>query len=549
MGWKDAPLVDAPAPAGAPAKGPAWASAPLVEEPKATSLGQTAINAGKGVLSGFADLGDTLLNVGTYLPGKVVPAIERWNTERNASLEDFNRANADSTAFTLGRVGGNVAATLPVGGVTGAGIKALFPASKAAQVIGTSVTTGGLRTGANLGLGADLAARTVGGAISGGLSTALVNPSDTLEGAVVGGVLPGVVKGFGAAGRAVDGFVAGPQVPPQTAAAVQAARGAGYVVPPTMANPTLTNRVIEGVAGKQSVGQNASLHNQQITNDLIRKALGIGDDVPLTLETLDAIRKEAGGAYANIAGLGPLNASGAKLPPSVAVSSGVDPLMVRRTEVDAGEIVRAWKQANHDATAYYRAYARDANPETLAKAKAASDAAKQIDDFMTTSLEAMGRSDLLTSLKEARVRIAKTYNAEAALNEATGNFSAPKLGAQLTKGKPLSGELRQVAEFSNAFPKAAQMPEKMGSLPGTTPLDWAAAGTVSGVTGNPFVMGGVASRPLARSLALSPLVQNRLGQAPQAAGDATSWLSSPENRQALELLFLRALPVAATSGP
>lgn len=386
MGWKDAPLVDAGAPAAAPAKSPAWASAPLVDGQQTAGPLQTVANVGKGVLSGFADLGDTILNAATYLPGKVVPGIERWNTERNASLEDFNRANADSTAFTVGRVGGNVAATLPVGGVIGAGVKALFPASTAAQAIGTSVATGGLRTGANFGLGADLAVRALGGGVSGGASAALVNPADAGEGALVGAALPGVVKGFGAAGRAVDGLLAGPAVPPQAAAAVKTARDAGYVIPPTMANPTLANRVLEGVAGKQSVGQNASLANQEVTNRLMRQALGIGDDVPLNLETLDAIRREAGQAYANIAALGPLNAGGAKLPAGVAVRDGVDPLMVRRTEVDASEIVRAWKQANHDATAYYRAYARDANPETLAKAKAASDAAKQIDDFMSSSL-------------------------------------------------------------------------------------------------------------------------------------------------------------------
>lgn len=542
MGWQDAPVIS-----GSPANAPAWASAPLADEPAQKPTRSMIANIGAGAASGLADVGDTLLNVASYLPGKLIPAVERWNDERSASLQDFNNERSDSTAFNLARVGGNVAATLPVGGVLGAGVKALFPAA-AGQAIGTSIATGGLRTGAQLGRGADLAVRGVGGAVSGGASAALVNPDDAGEGALIGAALPGVVQGLGAAGHAVRSTLRGPTVQPQTAAAVQSARAAGYVVPPTQANPTLTNRLLEGVAGKQSVGQNASSQNQVVTNELIRKALGIPDDVPINMEALDAVRREAGQAYANIAGLGPLNAAGARLPGSVAVTDAVDPLMIRRTEVDAGELVRSWKQANHDATGYYRAYGRDANPETLAKAKAASDAAKQIDDFMQQSLDSMGRSDLLTELKNARVRIAKTYNAEAALNEATGNFSAPKMGSQLTKGKPLSGEMRQVAEFANAFPKAAQMPEKMGSLPGTTPLDWAAAGTVSGLSGNPWMLGSVASRPIARSLALSPLVQNRLGGAAAAGPGSAGWLTSPQNQAALEALF-RASPVLATAGP
>lgn len=548
MGWKDAPLVEeAPT---VPGKAPAWASAPLVEQPAQPEGPGMLTNIASGAASGLADVGDTLLNVATYLPGKLIPAVERWNTDRTNSLQDFNDERSGSTAFNLSRVGGNVAGTMPVGGVVGAGIKALFPASAAAQAIGTSVATGGLRTGAQLGRGADLAVRGVGGALSGGVSAGLVNPGDAGEGALIGAALPGAMQVAGTGMQKVGQLVRGPSLPPQTASAVQTARTAGYVVPPTQANPTLANRVLEGVAGKQSVGQNASLQNQEVTNNLIRKALGLGDDVPINLDALDAVRKEAGQAYASIAGLGPLNASGARLPSGVAVTDAIDPLMMRRTEVDASEVVRAWKQANHDATAYYRAYARDANPETLAKAKAASEAAQQIDDFMSQSLDGMGRSDLLTELKNARVRIAKTYNAEAALNEATGNFSAPKLGAQLTKGKPLSGELRQVAEFANAFPKAAQMPEKMGSLPGTTPLDWAAAGSMSAATGNPLMMTGVVSRPVARSLALSPLVQNRLARPPAPTGaGSTSWLSSPQNREALELLFLRSAPVLATAGP
>lgn len=552
MGWQDAPLVgEQPA---AQTKTPAWAAAPLVEPANAPTEGdrwkrEIYSSAPFSLVRGVKDVIDTGAHGAAALYDLLMGTKEgdRVRALNEEGKADFSANTEGSIVAPVARIGGNVLGTAPV-------VKALGAAAQAAGLtkLGTAIETGGLSLGGQGGnVAANVVTRAAGGAIGGGTSAALVNPDDAGEGALVGAVLPGVVQGVGTGMHKVGQMVRGPVVPPQAAGAVRSARDAGYVIPPTMANPTLTNRVLEGVAGKQSVGQNASLTNQAVTNQLMRRALGISDDVPLNLETLDAIRKEAGQAYANIAGLGPINAGGARLPASVAIRDGVDPLMVRRTEVDAGEMVRAWKQANHDATAYYRAYARDANPETLAKAKAASDAAKQIDDFMSSSLEAMGRSDLLTALKEARVRIAKTYNAEAALNEATGNFSAPKLGAQLNKGKPLSGELRQIAEFSNAFPKASQMPEKMGSLPGTTPLDWAAAGTVSGVTGNPFVMGGVAARPIARSLALSPLVQNRLGQGGARAGDdaTASWLSIPENRQALELLFLRAAPVLATAGP
>ena len=49
-------------------------------------------------------------------------------------------------------------------------------------------------------------------------------------------------------------------------AAIQAARSQGYVIPPTQANPTLGNRLLEGMAGKLTTAQNASAANQGVTN-------------------------------------------------------------------------------------------------------------------------------------------------------------------------------------------------------------------------------------------------------------------------------------------
>ena len=53
----------------------------------------------------------------------------------------------------------------------------------------------------------------------------------------------------------------------------------------------------------------------------------------------------------------------------------------------------------------------------------------------------------------------------------------------------------------------------MGSRPQINPLDVGAAGILSSLT-NPAAMTTVAARPAARSLALSPLIQNRLIQPP-----------------------------------
>ena len=218
------------------------------------------------------------------------------------------------------------------------------------------------------------------------------------------------------------------------------------------------------------------------------------------------------------------------------------------TKVNASDLVQAWRQANADAAAYFRQYGRDANPETLAKAHAASTDADTITDFLTkavTQREARTPAQLTTdlangritpdeyitesirntmvragqrqpaaqALKDARVLIAKTHSVEGALNPITGDVSGPKLAAQLAKGKPLSGGLETAANFATAFPKAAQVGV---DVPAYSVLDalTAAGGASAGVaTGHPSAaIAGLfpVLRPGARALALSGPVQRGL---------------------------------------
>ncbi|MFM0905856.1 hypothetical protein QU881_26310, partial [Citrobacter freundii] len=67
--------------------------------------------------------------------------------------------------------------------------------------------------------------------------------------------------------------------------------------------PTLGNRLLEGLSGKITTAQNASAKNTDVTNRLAAQALGIGDDVKLSPDVLEDIRKTAGAAYRDVAGL------------------------------------------------------------------------------------------------------------------------------------------------------------------------------------------------------------------------------------------------------
>jgi len=79
---------------------------------------------------------------------------------------------------------------------------------------------------------------------------------------------------------------------------LQEAQAEGFVVPASDAVPSSVARgAIEGLAGKPRINQDASFRNQQVTNNLAAKELGLPEGVEVTLASLDAVRREAGKAY------------------------------------------------------------------------------------------------------------------------------------------------------------------------------------------------------------------------------------------------------------
>lgn len=179
--------------AKASAAGNPWDNDPVYKPLAAKSKDDdgTLTKLAKGAAMGLADVGNTVINAGVgavTLGGKVLPEVAQWNRTRNADMDYITQQNKDSTAFSVGRVGANIAATYPVGGILGQGVKAVS-AAPAAQALGNAIASGGFSTGAAPG-GLNMLTRVAGGAINGGVSSALVNPSDAVSGAVIGGALP-----------------------------------------------------------------------------------------------------------------------------------------------------------------------------------------------------------------------------------------------------------------------------------------------------------------------------------------------------------------------
>lgn len=475
-----------------------------------------------GIVRGVKDVIDT----GAEYLSKLGGNSAQVQAGNDAGKADFKAAQdlVGAGGSDVSRFGGNVIGTGPVGPVLATAAKTL----KAAPAVVSALRTSGMNAGGATGA-AGIGARVLGGGATGAASAGLVNPGDEVTGGVIGAALPPALKIAGPLGTKVGGLFRGPEQAPEIAAAIAAARQSGYVIPPTQAKPTLSNRLMEGFAGKISTAQNASARNQGVTNRKAAEALGLPPDAPITAETLKNVREQAGKAYEAVASAGTMKMQpgydaaldkivdpyllAAKGFPGAKVSPIVDEIEALRTPIaDAASVVAKVGELRKKADAAFASGDK-------AMGKALRGGADALEEAIETHLGMTGAPvDLLANFRTARTLIAKTYSVEKALNQTTGTVDAKKLAGQLARGKPLSGGLKEAGEFAARFPKAAQTPEVMGSLPGTSPLDWAAAGSVGMATGNPLALAGVLGRPMARSLALSPRVQNSLIQTPGISG-------------------------------
>ena len=527
---------------------------------------QTIANLGGSILGGAGPIGATIMQPVDWavrkagLSGEVpIPFLDQsvklagfQPGERRAAIDEGLKSigvDTDSLVYKGGKLFTQIAGTAGMGGALAKGLTAIPGVANAIPSVVNAVRTSGMTAGSGSWL-PNLLTRMGGGAVTGGAAAGLVNPEDAASGAAIGAALPPVLAAGGKLGSVVVGkAIRGPEQTPEVTQAINAARESGYVIPPSQARPSLGNRMLEGLSGKITTAQNASAKNQVITNAKAARAIGLPEDAPITVDALAKVREQAGRAYAELGNTGMVSPSKAygealdKIAEPFKLTAGAFPNAKPSPVLDLVDSLRSPAFASSAAVAKIkelRTAADDAfrtgNTDIGRASKAAANA---LENAIEEHLQVIGETGLLKDFREARQLIAKTYTVEKALNPATGTIDARKLGQQITKGKPLSGDLLDVGSFALRFPKAAQPVEGMGSLPQTSPLDWAMGGGLAMGTGNPLMLASMAARPAARAAILSPMVQNRLAQPP-----SSGLLSmSPE----LSLFGYRAAPVFATA--
>jgi hypothetical protein len=271
--------------------------------------------------------------------------------------------------------------------------------------------------------------------------------------------------------------------------------------------------------------------NQQVTNKLANRTLGLPETREITQDTLEQVRDEAGKVYEAVknagriaadvdykAGLQKMRAEISEImsdfpDADVAAAGNIDKLIksLDVADFDAKSGMAFLKQLRNEAADNLAALD---DPTRKALGRAQRSAAENLEEMVFRHLDKIGQGGLAKQFDNARRQIAKSYTIQAALDEGSGSVDAMKLSQILNKGKPLSPELELAARMGGSFPRAMIRPERTGSV-GSNALDLAmtGAGAVSLplVSVSPYAaLGIIPAKYGARRLALSKALQRQL---------------------------------------
>lgn len=156
-----------------------------------------------GVLRGLKDIVDTGAD---FLSRTASPQenarIKSMNEAGKAEFAAAQERTGNVVAPAVGRIGGNILATAPVGGLLAKGVSSIPGVASRAPGFIDAIRTAGMSAGGKAGW-ASLPARMAGGAVTGGATAALIDPEDAALGAGVGALLPAAVMTASRAGQAV----------------------------------------------------------------------------------------------------------------------------------------------------------------------------------------------------------------------------------------------------------------------------------------------------------------------------------------------------------
>lgn len=483
----------------------ALAAAPARDVEKKSSLGgrpkETKPGAGREA-GGF--LADIALEGGGATAGQLAGA-----------LPFLAVPTAGASVPILGAIGGGVGNVLAQRRQIAAGERPDFSFGELGGTMLSSAIPGSAQAGTGVKLLAKEGLKQATGALA----------AKTVETAIDEGRLPTVTEALLAQTMAGIGGAAGQKLGSKAddflneaeRATLEAAKKQGLKVIPSHVSDSFWNRRLESLGGKAAVKQAVQAENVQNVTDAAKKALNIPERTQLSEATLDAIRKQESAPY------GEIEAMAKKAQETIdqirRTTSGTHDLEMQLAQnqdavIQAGADINKLREARNTARKEYAHYERQADPKALDRARDAEALAEGLESRIENAAALFGAPDLLDRLKASRTRIAKTWDVENALIAGNNEVSASLLLRALNKGRPLSGELRDIANFKSAFGESIGEPGRIPTA-GVSALEPMAAGAAI-LANKPLAAGFPLLRGPARSMLLSDWYQRMMTAKPFA---------------------------------
>jgi hypothetical protein len=277
-------------------------AAPQLEQPKKQYESYLDHIAGltMGGARGIKNVIDTGAELLSNLGGKDEAArVKQMNAQ---GQKDFEKNYGNLPLSSVGKFGGEVVSTLPVGGAFGKIAEGL----KASPAVVNALRSGGMSTGAVLpesakwlgAKGADMALRTAAGGLVGAGAGAAINPDEALFAGGVGALMPGVFKGVGAAGGAVGSMFKPTIQNVELAKKAISEYGIPLGVSDISKNSTVKalRSILNDAPFTGGIGANQREVVQQGFNQAVGKTFG-AESPKLTPEVLDAAKKSMGAEF------------------------------------------------------------------------------------------------------------------------------------------------------------------------------------------------------------------------------------------------------------
>ncbi len=271
----------------------------------------------------------------------------------------------------------------------------------------------------------------------------------------------------------------------------------GVVVPPMELG--VGSEMASSIAGKAALGQQSSKMNQSAWQRMAREDLGLdgalpfheGDVVSGVQSTFDKVRQKAYVPYEELAAISP--------------KVGRDLDLLRQQNKSVQDAYHAFKAAKISREDYERVRnTRDA-----------------IESAIETQAQKVGRDDLVPRMLESKKRIAQSYAIQNATNQGNGFVDPSALAMQLDAGVPLTDNIKRIALFQMAFPRAAvesgRVPAPgVDALRQSLSVAQASQGTPTGMLG---AFANSMGKPMRNHL-LSPGAQKRYAAFPEQTDES-----------------------------